>query len=367
MPDTTVKYFDSTMSGAPTFTNVAGSTLGIFIACLQDGFGSVTVDTLAVAGNLATATVSGGHQFAMIGATGPVIRLSGANPAALNADHRITVTSATQFTFPTTGLANQTATGTISAKRAPAGWTRLYTGTQKAVYLPDALTHARLPLRIDDTNAAYGRVRGYETMTDVDTGTAMSPTEAQMAGGAYLLKPTSAGNKPWALFADHRMLYFIGDVWANGSWNAGLAYGAGNSYFSPDPYGVMLIASPGSSSSSHLSSFTSGSSWLARAKSQIGTAIASQRYSHGKQTSGVGYLGEEYVTGNPVNLWPVEYWDAAANARGLMPGFWNPVHNNGPAHGTLIENVPLLPGRTFRVHSVSQSAYRVAFDLTGPW
>ncbi len=78
---TAVKYYDSTMSGAPSLSGTAGALVGVLDACLVDGFGSVTVDSLTVASNVATATISGGHQFAMIGNTGPVITIAGANPS----------------------------------------------------------------------------------------------------------------------------------------------------------------------------------------------------------------------------------------------------------------------------------------------
>ena len=49
MTDTTVKHFDSTMTGAPTLANVAGNLLAVLDACLVDGFGLKTVDSLVVA------------------------------------------------------------------------------------------------------------------------------------------------------------------------------------------------------------------------------------------------------------------------------------------------------------------------------
>ncbi len=362
-----VVYFNSTMSGSPTLTNTAGSFIGILDACLVDGLGSVTLDSLVVALDVATATVSGGHQFAMIGACGPVIRISGANPSGLNGDWRVTVTSATQFTFATTGISDQTATGTIAAKRAPAGYSKAFSGTNKAAYRSDDITGTRLYLRVDDSNATYAIVRGYEVMTDVDTGTGLFPTAAQAAVGAYAAKPSSAGNRPWTLIGNGKLFYFIGDVANNSSWNSTLTFGDGNSYVAADAYGAQIIAAATSGASGYLGVLSAGASWLARAKTQTGTAITTQRYTHAKCASGLGYQGEEYTAGDPVNLWPVEYWDANTKARGLMPGLWCPVHNNGPAHGTLVEDIPGLPGRTLLIHVVSQSSYRAAFDLTGPW
>jgi len=58
MPDTSVVYFDSTMTGAPALSGTAGTLIGLLDACLQDGFGGVTLDSLVVASNVATATYS---------------------------------------------------------------------------------------------------------------------------------------------------------------------------------------------------------------------------------------------------------------------------------------------------------------------
>ena len=84
----------------------------------------------------------------------------------------------------------------------------MYTGTNKAVWRsgdPQSNGHY---LRIDDTGATYARVRGYESMTDVDTGSGPFPTDAQMSGGGYWHKSIAAGSAAtrWKLFADSRAL-----------------------------------------------------------------------------------------------------------------------------------------------------------------
>ena len=114
MPDTTVRYYDVTMSGAPALSGTAGALIGVLDACLVDGFGSVTLDSAAVASNVATRSISTGHGFAMIGDTGSVIRIAGATPSGLNGDWRVaSVPGSTTFTFVTSGISDQTASGTI--------------------------------------------------------------------------------------------------------------------------------------------------------------------------------------------------------------------------------------------------------------
>lgn len=85
--NTDVRYFDSTMSGAPTLQGVAGSAISVLDACLINGFGTVTVNGLVVSNNVATVTVSTGHNLGMIRGVnnvspgvGPVIQIAGASP-----------------------------------------------------------------------------------------------------------------------------------------------------------------------------------------------------------------------------------------------------------------------------------------------
>ena len=211
--NTEVKYFDSAMSGAPALSGTAGTLIAVLDACLVNGFGAVTVNSLAVASGVATVTVSTGHGFAMLGNTGPVIQVSGATPAGLNVEWRIaSFTNSTTFTFACPGVADGPASGTITAKRASAGWEKRYSGTNKAAYArldPDATA---MLLRVDDSNAQWGLVRGYEAMTDIDTGTGMFPTEAQVAtanGKWTKSSAASTASRPWSLIASGKRIIFL--------------------------------------------------------------------------------------------------------------------------------------------------------------
>jgi len=367
MPNS-VKYFDSTMSGAPSLSGTAGALIGVLDACLVDGFGSVTVDSLVVASNVVTATVSAGHQFAMVGNTGPVIRIAGATPSGLNGDWRVTVTSSTAFTFATSGISDQTATGTISAKRAPAGFSKAFSGTDKAVYRSDDITGTRLFCRIDDAYTTYSRIRGYEAMSDVDTGTGLFPTDAQISGGGYVFKANGT-NRAWTLFSDGRAVYFSCDTNGNATWWGGFCFFDIDSYVASDAFGCGLIYVINSSSSLpnlHSLGITTGSV-LARASNQLGGSLLSARYSHSK-TSSLGNGGEAYpaAADNSVHLARVECWEGTTVSRGLMPGLWNPVHSSPLTQGLVIENIPSLPNRTLLAQLISAS-YGCAIDITGPW
>ena len=56
---------------------------------------------------------------------------------------------------------------------------------------------------LDDSAGASARCRGYEAMTDINTGTGPFPTAVQVSGGDYLHKHDgAAGTRPWFLVAD---------------------------------------------------------------------------------------------------------------------------------------------------------------------
>lgn len=358
------------MSGAPSFSNSAGSTIGVLTACLQDGFGSVTVNSLVVASNVATATVSAGHQFSMILSCGPVIRMSGASPSGLNSDVRITVISPTQFTFQTTGISDQTATGTITAKRAPAGFTKTHTATNKAAYRSDDITGPRLYLRVDDTNAGYSRLRGYRAITDLDadTGDSPFPTNAQFSGGAYLYKATGS-NRPWSLYSDGQAIYFFcapDNDTAN--MRGGFMFGNLIPNASGDVLAVALIASTTPTGNFPLYTLSDSSgSWLASDYRNTSTSISSARYSHSK-TTGLGSAGENFpaVAGLGLRLWPVEAWDTTVNSRAMMPGLWNPVHGYGSSASAQFADYETTDGDV-RKCQITGGNYRCYLGIRNAW
>ena len=200
-------YLDS---GAPNLVYAAGGMITLLDAVLVNGYGSVTLTSLVVASNIATATVSGGHNLSMYGsgdaAVGPVIRIEGATPAGLNGDWRLSsVPDGTTFTFEVSGIPDQTATGTITAKRAPLGFTKPYSGTNLAAYRQGGGN--QFYLRVDDTATYDAKVRGYEAMTGISTGAGEFPTTAMRSNGYYITKRATTGNSPWFIIGTDRLFY----------------------------------------------------------------------------------------------------------------------------------------------------------------
>jgi hypothetical protein len=356
------------MSGAPALSGTAGALIGVLDGCLVDGFGSVTLDSLVVASNVATATVSGGHQFAMIGDAGPVITIAGANPSGLNGEWRMTVTSATAFTFATTGIGDQTATGTITAKRAPAGFEKAFSGTNLAAYRSLDVMGTRRYLRVNDTGTTSARAIGYESMSGISSGlVGPFPTDAQLSGGYYVYKSSAASSatRAWRLYADARLVYLHIDA-AVGTWPGGLTFGDIFPYLTHDAYAAILQASASAAAAVGIQLLSQEGGFFARSYLQTGSAVPVVRYSHAK-TAHAGNGGQDWPS--PINyavhVWPIEVWESTTAARGILPGAWNPIHDGVP-DGELLTSIPQLPGRTL-VTQMIDTSYNLVFDLSGPW
>ncbi len=230
-----VKYINNAMRGAPVLNGTAGSLISVLDAFLVTGFGITSALSVNVAGGIATATLNAGQSFDK----DCIVWVDGATPAALNGEQRVLTTSSTSITWATTAP-DGPATGTITIKVAPVGqWEKKYSGTNKAVYRSTDPQASGFCLRVDDTGTTSARVRGFESMTDVDTGTGLFPTDAQISGGGYWWKSSAANATAvrYDLIADARTVL--------------VAMGAGsssNAMYTASPirgFGDMLALAPG--------------------------------------------------------------------------------------------------------------------------
>jgi len=204
--DTSVKFGLSTIADAPVMRGQAGAMIELLDAVLVNGYCIRTVDSVVVASEVATVSISAGVPYP----EHAVIAMSGASVSALNDEWRIHSVTGSSFKFNCPGIADGTATGTISVKMAPAGWVKAFEGTNLAAYRSADPASTGVYLWMDDSDARYPRVRGYEAMTAIDAGTNPFPTFAQSALGAYnWIKSSTAdtASRPWAFVGDTRMIY----------------------------------------------------------------------------------------------------------------------------------------------------------------
>ena len=205
---TTVKTFSSSDPGAMILSGTPGAMRDILKACLVDGPSPGAVQSPTMTAGIAPATYATAHWFV----TAHFALFAGATPAGLNGEKRILSTPTSNIcTFAAPGVADGTATGTITSRLAPAGWAELFAGTVTNVSVfrsPDVLG-TQMSLWVNDTGTTVARVIGYEQMTSASVGTGLFPSAAQISGGGYWPKSNAASTaaRPWVLIADSRTFY----------------------------------------------------------------------------------------------------------------------------------------------------------------
>jgi hypothetical protein len=138
----------------------------------------------------------------------------------------------------------------LDAVLVAAGWNIAFTTTNIRAYRQPATadTALRAYLRVNDAGpgAAGGqeaRIVGYESMTDVNTGTIPCPTVAQMANGLFVRKSATADATPrlWLAVADERTFY----MWINTGDAASVytcwMFGDFYSFVADDRYRIMIM------------------------------------------------------------------------------------------------------------------------------
>lgn len=199
-----VKYINNAMRGAPQISGTAGTFIAALDAFLLNGFGQVTALSVNVSGGIATASLNAGQSFDKHA----IVLVAGATPAALNGEARVLTATNSAITWATTAP-DGAATGVITIKVAPVGgWQKAYAGTNVAVYRSSDPQASGFCVRIDDSGTTTVRLRGFESMSDVDTGTGPFPTDAQISGGGYMFKSNQANANAvhYDMAADSRMV-----------------------------------------------------------------------------------------------------------------------------------------------------------------
>lgn len=133
------------------------------------------------------------------------------------------------------------------------GWGKPFTATNKGVYrAPAGVRHY---LDVDDSGpdgTALGRnarVRGYETMSAVATGTGLFPTTTQVTTAVGIVKSTATGTtaRPWLIVGDDRTFYLFVEsagtdppTLSSHTWTSAFYFGEILSVNSGDLYRSML-------------------------------------------------------------------------------------------------------------------------------
>lgn len=245
--------------------------------------------------------------------------------------------------------------------KAAAGWTKPYTGTGKAAFRQGTGSNGRY-LRVDcSASGQYPRLRGYDTMSDVDTGTNPVPTDAQISGGGYCNTSTTTTSvaRAWVVFADAKRFYMwvAPDVAATGALTdtaigkTMFFYGDFDSNVSGDTYNTALVCGNAANTSAtqlmgQISAATSYSTtaghYIAGTYAQVAGSQSMQKRVLASIMATPSTIGN--VTGitypDPVTTGmlasELALWESAGVFRGVYPAIYCPLHALPAAPGDTI-------------------------------
>jgi hypothetical protein len=386
MSGNTVILLRSTDTGAPVLSGTAGALIALLDACLQDGYNSKTIQSITRSGAVATVTYATAHNYANDNLT--KVQISGCDQAEYNGIQQITYVSSTVFTFAVAGTP-ASGSGTMVSKVAPLGWSKAFAGTNNGAYRSNEVTGTRLYLRVDDNNSNADTyktafMRGYEAMTDANTGTGPFPTVAQMANGVYALKSdaSSSAARTWVLVGDGFEFFLFTAPYLASYPNQyeGYHFGDPKSEMASDPYGCLLIGSTGGIASypnqqnaviSHLTSLTTQTGhYMARLYTQIGASIQVGKLGNivlGSSMIGGGLLAYPAQQNNGLYVAPLYIYDGSV-VRAQLACVYQPLHLKPLGHGVAIAaNVSPINRRIYAVALSNNSVYEIHVDIDGPW
>jgi hypothetical protein len=235
--------------------------------------------------------------------------------------------------------------------KAAAGWTKAFSGTNKAAYRQGGGNS--FYLRVQDDAPLSGRdarCTGYESMSDVDTGTGTFPTAAQVSTGLLCRKSTTADStaRAWICFADDRTFYLFTDSGDRATQYHQLFFGDFYSVVPSDAYRTMIMGNPAEVAGANNGcpcdrlngdtndvSSVSGS-YMARGYSGTASSVAAGRFG-GSQYGGFGnqtYMAGTIAFPNPADggiyLSAIWLWDYTTSGlktiRGRLRGLWHFGH-----------------------------------------
>lgn len=395
--DTSVKFFHCYQIGSPSLIGNAGGLNAVLQACLVDGFGAGSVDSITVSAGVATVTRSLGHPFEV----DQVSLIAGASPSQLNGEKKVLSVAGNTYTFAAPGVPDGAASGTITQKVAPLGWERSYQSGNVSIYKPLDVAASGGSLRVDDSSR-IARVIGVESASGVNSYGPSFPTSAQISGGGYWNKSnvTDANDRAWFLIGDGQCFYLFAAYSTtkatsvaspNHAWSCHMFFGDPVSLMSPDAFGITLAAAaadlggttPGSSSLEldhyDITSGTNGSihTYSARSYTGRGTSVNNRKsmalvYA-GSSASGRSGNGSLLPYPNPAGggllVSPVYLAEQSAGVlRAALPGFYgvqNAVSGYQLPTRSTRKGIENLPGRTLMAFNSSAGAWLM--DVTGPW
>jgi len=281
------------------------------------------------------------------------------------------------------------------------GWTKPYSATNKAAYQQPAGTNGFV-LLVDDTNASYGLMRAYESMSSITTGVNPFPNTSQLSGGTKLYRSStsSAVARPWRFVSNGKLFHFLFDQ--NGTIPSGVnawtgttsvfTFGDFVSYKPGDVYNTVLIGdtdnyvgSPSYCAAAQITILSSSSTpgtYVARPHTQTGLSIGANRqvdFSLGGSYAGSTYSPAQAFPSpvhGGIDLGRVYIGDPGVCRRGYLPGSWFWGHSVPTVTSAGVQSGDTfsggegteLAGKTFEWYRIGPVNNQAAFVLeTSNW
>lgn len=276
--------------------------------------------------------------------------------------------------------------------KSAAGWTKEFTGTGKAVFKQGTGSNG-MRLRVDcSTSSQTPRLRAYESMTEVDTGTNPFPTDAQISGGGYAYTSSTADTtqRPWMVVATEKAFYLYighGDTTAQGvegstAYKNIYFFGDYTSFVTGDAYNTLLVCN--TTSSAFGGNFAGVIGTYATAN--IGGKFAARQISQAAGSYAADFMVDVRGSGSTIGAGSGNgYPDAATgdmllgsilivekstnSAHGVLPGAWAPLHNLPGSPGDTFSGNGQLNGKTFILWDAANTSTRcrVAIETSNTW
>lgn len=276
--------------------------------------------------------------------------------------------------------------------KSAAGWTKPYTAASKAVFRAGGGT--QFYLDVDDAGPGVGtfkeaRMRGYETMTAVATGTGPFPTAAQLSTGIICRKSATADAtaRAWILIADDKTFYLF--VLTGDSAGVYFAFGFGDFYstLSGDAYRCMIngrasenVATATTENLDKVqyggNTFTASTGfYVSRAYTGAGGALAMVKQGDNQLFAGTSEAGMSgslpfpnstdggyYITRVPISE------PSGRTRRGWLRGFWHFGHAVGSVVDTdTITGSGDLAGRSFLIIKSGGNSSVYVIETSNTW
>lgn len=208
-----VVRYHSGMASPPALPSLTdpGALVNLLKAVLVDGFNTLSATSVTRSGATVTLQTTSNHPYAV----NEVVEVMGADQSAYNGWKRVlSVPAANQITFAVGSAPASPATGTITIRHPPAGWTATAAGTNNYCFRTRTAGSQGHYIQIEDNNP-YAEGSGFGSTQSARTRLAAGwtglDTALQLGEQCRAMKAYTAATRHWFVVADYRTCYVVID------------------------------------------------------------------------------------------------------------------------------------------------------------